>query len=408
MDIIWGLGGAFCLYVFYRMLQTEWPQNYSDMSSVVDSASQKNLWIYSGMRVLPIYVVAVLVAVSVHNTEGRIWLGLIALGVGHIFTTNLRLPILRGLSSSKGRSRWGHVAFHVLNTVMIAVAVAAAFPTWHFWKPITPDADELVQAIWTALFVGLMLTLLQRVGQYDRSPKALYARAKRDLGNGLSGVLDAKAAEHDVSIDFVRAIVLTECVQRPRWVRRLERLKGRFAGDGTYGVAQVSAASPISDNESIERLCTAHAGYYPVPNNDDQVNRTLLTVQFESHNPDPVFTTLAMEFFDMERPRPRDASDDLALDCRAHIEVVAIQRRQSYWTIEISVVPGESVLESRAHDREGVEEVGAITIPESLGIRQYVSVEFPIKISILELLLVAEGGETSSTLSLDLDDPWLS
>lgn len=54
--------------------------------------------------------------------------------------------------------------------------------------------------------------------------------------------------------NLVIAVVLAEVQQRPRWFRRLERLGGKVLGAGTYGVAQVAADNPITDEESIDIL----------------------------------------------------------------------------------------------------------------------------------------------------------
>lgn len=407
MEIIWGLGGVLCLYVFFRMLQANWPQNYSDMSSVVDSASQRNLWTYSAMRFMPVYIVAVLVAGVVHETNGRIWLGLVVTTVGHVLSTNLRAPVLRSLTASKGRSRWSHVAFHAANTLLIVMAVVAAFFTWHLWRPVMPDTDELVQAVWTALFVGLVVAFLQRVSRYDRSTESKHVRAKKDLGSDLAADLDRQALEYDVSIDFLRSIILTECLQRPGWIRRLERFKGQFFRSGTYGVAQVTASSPISDLESIEALCRAHSGYYPVTNEYGSTNRTLLSVQLETHNPDQVFVEQALDFFDLERPNVHSCSEDIARDGRASLEVIEVQRQRREWIVNISVVHIEAKLEHRTRDRNGVEESTVLQTPNRPGVRHDMTLRLPIDISLLELHLVPCDGDVASSVSVDLDDPWL-
>lgn len=359
------------------------------------------------MRFVPLYVVAVLIAGSLNETNGRIWLGLAALAIGHVLSTNLRAPILRGLSASRGKSRWGHVAFHAANTLLILTAVAAAFFTWQIWRPVMPDTDELVQAAWTALFVGLVVAFLQSVTRYDFSVESKHARAKKDLGPELSAALDRKALEHDASVDFLRSIILTECLQRPSWIRRLERLKGRFFEPGTYGVAQISAPAPISDLDSIEALCRKHSGYYPATNEQGRTNRTLLAVQLETHNPDQVFVAQALDFFDLERSSVRSGSDDIARDGRASIEVIEVQRQYRSWVIEISVARRGAVLESRTRDRDGNEEATVLATPDGPGIRYEVTLRLPIDISSLELRLKPHDGGTASTTSIELDDPWL-
>jgi len=335
------------------------------------------------------------------------WVGFVALATAHILSTNLRLPIMRKLFGFKGPSSWGHIVFHVANTLLIIAALAVALFTWQFWPPITPDADEMVQAAWTALFVAMVVTLLQKVSQYERGAASKYERAKKDLGDELAEVLEARAVEHDVGHDFLRSIVLAECIQRPAWIRRLERLKGRFIGPGTYGVAQVSALSPITDVESIEVLCQLHSGYYPVTNDHGTVNRALLAAQFETHNPDGAFVALATEIFDLERPNFRAASDDLARDGRATVEVLAIQRQFRHWIIRGSALRGDAELECWMRSRSGNEETDTVEISGHRGVRQNFGLKVPIEISALKMMLVTQMGASGSSLDLDLDDPWL-
>ena len=59
-----------------------------------------------------------------------------------------------------------------------------------------------------------------------------------------------------------KATILTESIQRPRWFRRLERLKGILFPRGTYGIMQVRSSRPIGDRRSIERALQEHRAVF--------------------------------------------------------------------------------------------------------------------------------------------------
>jgi hypothetical protein len=57
--------------------------------------------------------------------------------------------------------------------------------------------------------------------------------------------------------------MIVENLQRPKWFRRLETLKGSVLKAGTYGIMQVRSDDPLTDEESVgkavaERLKGLH------------------------------------------------------------------------------------------------------------------------------------------------------
>jgi hypothetical protein len=64
----------------------------------------------------------------------------------------------------------------------------------------------------------------------------------------------AKSQAHAAGVDedLVVAVMVVEAIQRPEWLRRLERLLARLLRRGTYGIMQVGSRRPLSDRESID------------------------------------------------------------------------------------------------------------------------------------------------------------
>jgi hypothetical protein len=59
--------------------------------------------------------------------------------------------------------------------------------------------------------------------------------------------------------------MVIENLQRPRWFRACERAKGKFFKHGSYGIMQVEADSPVSDEESIRIAVRTHLVAVSVP-----------------------------------------------------------------------------------------------------------------------------------------------
>ncbi|NKG21996.1 hypothetical protein [Paeniglutamicibacter terrestris] len=403
-----GAFGSLLLYLVFRLLKSDWPTNYSDMKNVVDSASQRNAWVYVLLRFVPMYVVSVLVISLSEATGGQRIVALVACAVLHVLLTNFRPQILRkAFRPSRNRPRYLVAFGSSLTSILLATFFAAR--TWVYWIPVLPNPGELVQAIWTSIFVGMVVVLLRTVGSFEDNPKKRIERAKHDLGDELQRVIEIEARDNEVSVEFIRAIILTECIQRPRWIRRLERAKGLISGPGTYGVAQVTSPEPISDELSIKVLCANYAGYYPAGHDSNGYNHTLLRVRFEDHNPDPVFVEQATEIYNSLFPDLLDTSQTWANDGRKLIEVLSLNRRGSKWIIKMSLGPAWQGLQMTTLTRNHLEKSSNIEISPDNRFRRFAEVSLPVDVLRVEFdtVDVAMSNDEPDSLVIDLDDPYL-
>jgi hypothetical protein len=96
--------------------------------------------------------------------------------------------------------------------------------------------------------------------------------------------------------NLVAAVLLTENLRRPAWVRAIERAKGKLSAPGSYGVMQVMADKPISDRESIDRTIQGPLGAAHVGGSDgwdyDALGKALSV-----HNDNPRFIELARQIY---------------------------------------------------------------------------------------------------------------
>ncbi|WP_431711457.1 hypothetical protein [Glutamicibacter uratoxydans] len=406
VSIAIGTLGSILLHLTFRMLKSDWPTSYSDMKTVVDSASQRNAWLYVAMRFVPVYVVSVLVASMTNSAEANPFIALTVCAVLHICRTNLRPSVLRRVfRSSRNRPRYLAAFFSSITFIVLATFLASK--TWSYWESLLPEPDQLVQAIWTSLFVGLVVVLVRSIGTFENNLDAQIKRALDDLGKSLQKKIREEALANKVSADFIEAIVLTECIQRPKWVRRAEYIKGRFIAPGSYGVAQVSSSSPISDEMSIELICKKYAGYYPVQNEYGSYNQTLLRVALESHNPDPIFVDQAKEILEARRSDIVESSSIWAEDGRKLIEVTHLRREGQEWVIVLTHSPDIDGLCMTTFARDGGEEESCIDRDIQEGTRSQNEIRLSIQVRKVEFKGVDTKNSTQEldSLTLDLEDP---
>lgn len=410
ISLFTGLFGSALLYLVFKLLKTDWPNNYSNMKNVVDSASSRNMWIYLAMRFIPMYVVSVLVASLSNSTGGKVSISLVTCAVLHIFFTNLRPHILRRtFTPSKVRLRY--IVISLSTSVLISVATISAALTWSHFIPLLPDSDQVVQAIWTSLFVGLAVGLIRSYGTYEHSLEKQIERAKKDLGEELQQVIQREARRHDVSADFIQAVVLTECIQRPKWIRKVEDIKGRISGPGTYGVAQIPSDSPITDEESIELLCRMHKGYYPEIESPEyeHFNRTLLSVRLEKINSSRIFVAQAIKIYEVLSPYPRETSEQYARDGKACIEILSLKREGTEWLLRISLGPGSQELAMTTITRHGNEKATKLVLHGDTTTRRSTEVRLPVEVAHVEFSTLdpATPEEVFDAVNINLEDPYI-
>ncbi|WP_146341312.1 hypothetical protein [Nesterenkonia sp. NBAIMH1] len=172
---------------------------------------------------------------------------------------------------------------------MVLVVMSATLATFLRGQlaGLIPEIDDILIAVWAGLFASLFLAaarylMASRPLQADELTEGLV----KDIGLDKWEYISQAAKEHGADGDLLRAIILAEVQQRPRWFRRLERAKGLVFRAGTYGIAQIAASKPISDKESVDRLAESFAGYVVPRTGDHWESVAALRERLMRHNPD--------------------------------------------------------------------------------------------------------------------------
>lgn len=327
-----GMISAVALKAFFVSVQSSWPTSYSDITTVAASRRRRNASIYLLSRGIPVLGIGIIAANWASAINASVDASLLFLVIGHLLTTNLSPAVIKGLRRLPGSLTPNHISLHLISIVLVVVGAAVARALWPNFRALMPDSEELLQAFWTTLLIGMGAVLLKRVSQYSTQAPDAFQLARKDLGVELENKAYELCEEYEVSSHFILSILLTECLNRPRWFRRLEHIKGRIYGPGTYGVAQAYADRPIDDVESIRLLCTEFRGLVLTEDADE----LLLRVHFEKHNRRRSFSDQATNFYWHLGGLITTSSQELDATGRPLLEILPLTRTLQIAHIQVA------------------------------------------------------------------------
>jgi hypothetical protein len=105
--------------------------------------------------------------------------------------------------------------------------MSAAWFARDFFAPLVPDPHELVSNIWAGFLAAIGAVHLQQIVLLRRKPRDLLVRSFREIPFGLRSYAFAYAVDSHIDPRIPLAIMTAENLERPRWVRRFERLLPR-------------------------------------------------------------------------------------------------------------------------------------------------------------------------------------
>jgi hypothetical protein len=368
---------------------------------------------YLLVRFGPVYVIGCLAASTAQEAALQPTAVLLAFGLVHVSATNGRAIVHAIRKVREGRQAL--LIYHATVAAGLAVALGLVSMTYSAWIPITPTPSDLPLAIWTGLFASVLTVAARQALAPAPDVSALLARAETDIGEAHWSYARAAAKTRDCSPELIQAVIAAEATQRPSWVRKLETVKARATGKGTYGVAQISAALPLSDRESIDRLCQSFQGFV-VPRHPtyDWVLDERLAARLERHNPNRHFVELVTSFYKKLAPSPIASNDSVEDDGRRSIEVTSCGRDGSSWVLKGTAVAksGELLVNVvRTHDTAPGEDAWTIPVDGESNHRGEWNLTVPVDASAVRIFPFSDSarrfdgdgdGETSDYAEVDL------
>lgn len=284
------------LWLFYNAVKTEWPENYITASQDFGTVVNRSIGRYVLFRVAPSYCTTLVVATTVDRFRGS---GMAAALVGagaFVLLTQARHIV----------EVWRRVHGH-RRLPMLIVSVAAGFGIMTAavlgglgpgpFVAVVPPIDEFFKSLWTTILLALIAVALIKYYRHETSTEVLVRRSQAEVGRHLLDFARETAHRHGTDPWLVDAILLTENLERPRWVRRVERAKAIVSPKGSYGIMQVQAERPISDEESIEHAVRDHLAGRLIERDGWGYSEEQLKDALSAYNSNPMFIELAVTIY---------------------------------------------------------------------------------------------------------------
>lgn len=254
IETLFGISGALLLWVFFRAVESRWPESYYGLSDLTSYRLSLHLRNYATFRLLPVLLVAFLASAVVASSGYN---GLAA-GLVVAFTHGLSTSGRAAVNTIRQHGVFGRrllLAGHVgiFASVIVTGYFAGVLGGVEELHALVPDVEDVRDGLWTALLAGVFGAYFIRVSEArEPSPSELIRESTWRVNRHLWEVAESASRKYEADPDLVRAVLLVENLQRPGWIRWIERVFGRVLGVGTYGIMQVKSDGPISDAESIE------------------------------------------------------------------------------------------------------------------------------------------------------------
>lgn len=256
LSVALGVIGGLLLKAFYSMVRQVSPRSYTYSASHLEHSRGKVAAQYAMFRVLPVFVISLGIVVTA-----------VRLGLDEavsLFVCTVLFVLLSSVRSIVGRmaAEGGGSAFHtLLQSISVVVTIVVVYCAYRFSSALAifvPDPSEFVNAVWTAVFVGVVYCFISDVTRRS-SYVGVEERIElvvRDIGGGLWGWARGAAESEGVPWCVIGVIILVQVSERPAWMRYLERLgSGILLNKVTmsFGVTQEQSRVPLSDKEAILR-----------------------------------------------------------------------------------------------------------------------------------------------------------
>ncbi len=288
------IGVAF-LHIFFRAVESQWPASYFALTSGPDYAISRSLMRYLLFRLLPVFVAATFAAVTLARAGRMVLLPVAAMGVVHALVTSGR-AMLGMLRAEQRRRRPLLAAMHptvmllVLGTAMLAGLMAPNFERY------IPDLSAVTSDQWTGLIAGVVGAYAVRVSQRQHVDTEAVLRASRNsIPSALWEAVDSASAELGADPVLVRAVLLAENIQRPGWLRRLERSASRLLKrPATLGLLQIRGDATASEEELLRRAIEARFVGVPTTTAQGWTDYDGIRQFAISYNPDADYADLVV------------------------------------------------------------------------------------------------------------------
>ena len=258
LSIVLGVFAGMLLKGFYSMIKTEEPASYTYSVSKLERSRGKLAAQYFGFRTIPVFVVTLGVVVTAHRLMlyGRVTY--FACVFSFVCLSSGRALVERIKSGMKDAP---FHCFLLIGEIIFSFVVGATSLLFSsYLASFVPEPREFVSDAWTVLFVALVYRAMRTV---SRTPGTLSSRnrlqlVREDVGDDIWDAMYDVAEDKAVPWCVLAAIMVVEVTERPRWVRKCERVFSSLMFHKvkmSFGVTQEQSKRPLTDCEALSRTC---------------------------------------------------------------------------------------------------------------------------------------------------------
>lgn len=242
--------GSATVLLFYAAVRTEWPSNYVSMETDFGIVINRSFLRYFVFSSAPTYLIALVTCTLADRAGGLPVVVAAVVAVTHVARNNGR-HLVSVLRHRHDQARYALILVDTFNIGVVVAAAAVGSLGPGAFPNVVPSAADFFSSLWTTAFVAIVGVCLLYVTRHRMTTERLLTRSARETRSFRDEAL-AIAADENTDPALVLAILYTENLQRPSWIRSLERAKGAVWSDGTYGVMQVQSDRPLDDHTSIQ------------------------------------------------------------------------------------------------------------------------------------------------------------
>lgn len=329
LPIAVGIGGALLINLFFAVAKTRWPGHYFATSQILDHAISSSWVRYGLFRTLPPYVLGTLTAaVAMRYGVSAGWT-LTICGATHLSSTT-GIAVVHQIRAQTLRRRLALAHLGVAAVTICALWVASLTSRW--WFPLTPGPDKYVEVALTGLVAAIAVHYLQKMTHQSVDISRIVASITRQIPTDLKRHLSHECARHRVDFDLAYAILITESVQRPRWIRLIERAGGVVGLAETHGIMQSAKLRSSTDKESISAAIETLAGA-TLRRRMGHAKPAEVEFQLEKHNKGREFQEFASSVFVTLSSTYAGLSSQVGADGSPALRIFERQRVGDRWRL---------------------------------------------------------------------------
>lgn len=301
MQLAAGVAGAAFLFMYFRVAEAKWPNSYFAAGDARSFRISRHPLRYVAFRFAPVAIVSYFMVAVLSNGGQPYIVAVLTFGALHL-VLHIGSAVTNVATAAK-TSLWDRPSLLVGYGLVVA-GVVAAVPLGSLagqhqqLQALVPPPSQLTASLWTGVFAAVAGAFLLRATQGGEiTTDEMIAHVRSNVSGDIWRRADAAAAAHDADQLLVHAVLIGECLQRPSWIRRLERIKGRLLPAGTYGVMQAYADHPLTDEESVELAVQGKLAGITVPMDSGYPDQGSLRNIVSTYNRRTGFVDLVVDIY---------------------------------------------------------------------------------------------------------------